>query len=244
MVSSRAAKARWSIHPTYARIGRPHCGPQDDARFLNAAAFYQFPIIHSQFGIYHYLPRTWGTLHAPASTLPCRTAGTTRRGGHPTDPASRSAAGPRETAARAAHPNQFAPSNPHHPPHFSLLTRPLYPEKGPSSRYFRSFVRYSDTRTNVSSPFGSVVSSLRQSAKSAGPTANSWSAGPTASSWAAGRPANSCIGWRVSLRAYNPRLLTTCVILSRGDSRVPKDLLRPSLSKRKRSFDSAPLHSG
>ena len=120
------------------------------------------------------LPRTWGTLHAPASTLPCRTAGTTRRGGHPTDPAARSAAGPRETAAHAAHPNQFAPSNPHHPPHFSLLTRPLYPEKGPSSRYFRSFVRYSDTRTNVSSPFGSVVSSLRQNAKSAWPTANSF----------------------------------------------------------------------
>ena len=235
MVSSRAAKARWSTHPTYARIGWPPCSPQNDARFWGDAAFYQFPIIHSQFGIYHYLPRTWGTVHAPASTLPCRTAGTTRRGGHPTDPAARSAAGPRETAARAAHPNQFAPSNPHHPPHFSLLTRPLYPEKGPSSRYFRSFVRYSDTRTNVSSSFGSVVSSLRQSAKSAG---------PTASSWAAGRPANSCIGWRVSLRAYNPRLLTTCVILSRGDSRVPKDLLRPSLSKRKRSFDSAPLHSG
>ena len=137
---------------------------------LCVVTFPDVPLHKGGFG----LPRTWGTLHAPASTLPCRTAGTTRRGGHPTDPAARSAAGPRETAAHAAHPNQFAPSNPHHPPHFSLLTRPLYPEKGPSSRYFRSFVRYSDTRTNVSSPFGSVVSSLRQNAKSAWPTANSF----------------------------------------------------------------------
>ena len=181
------------------------------------------------------LPRTWGTLHAPASTLPCRTAGTTRRGGHPTDPASRSAAGPRETAARAAHPNQFAPSNPHHPPHFSLLTRPLYPEKHPTSRHFRSFVRYSDTRTNVSSPFGSVVSSLRQNAKSAGPTANSW---------AAVRPDNSCNSWRLSFRAFAARLLSTCVILSSGDSRVPKDLVRDSFSKRRRSFDSTTFRSG
>ena len=187
-----------STQPMHELAGRPAALRMTHV-FLGDAAFYQFPIIHSQFGIYHYLPRTWGTLHAPASILPCRTAGTTRRGGHPTDPAARSAAGPRETAARAAHPNQFAPSNPHHPPHFSLLTRPLYPEKGPSSRYFRSFVRYSDTRTNVSSPFGSVVSSLRQSAKSAGPTANSWPAVPAD---------NSCIGLRGSLRVHFARFVT------------------------------------
>ena len=34
------------------------------------------------------------------------------------------------------------------------------------------------------------------------------------------------------------------VILSRGDSRVPKDLVRDSFSERRRSFDSASLHSG
>ena len=35
----------------------------------------------------------------------------------------------------------------------------------------------------------------------------------------------------------------SCVILSSGDSRVPKDLVRDSFSKRKRFFDSTSFRS-
>ena len=79
------------------RSGRSQTAP--------TAALPLSPIWRWAFGIGHGTsipPRTGGTLLSPPTILPCRTPGTTRRGGHPTDPGAQTAAAPRETPAVAA----------------------------------------------------------------------------------------------------------------------------------------------